>query len=218
MIAVFGANGGLGSAIAEHLTGVFGSVERVVRRDADIRDEEGVSRLFWRLASSYPDGRPWHIINATGTCMNGTLESGSYLDFIFDLKNNLGGSALILKGMSRYLEARPHSSVTLLSSVVAPMGVYGAYSYGAAKSGLNGLMRSACKEFAKYRCRVNVIELGYFNVGMIEKVPAKIQSKLVSEIPLLRFGEPDEAAIACEFSIRCGYLNGAVVPVNGGVL
>ena len=216
---IFGSNGGLGKAIGDYFVNeATYSVLRLYRNNADIVIEEEVEKLFTGLFKMERREDQWHIINATGACHNGTIHSMNVNDFGADLNVNVRGSLLLLKYAAQCFRDHPGSSVTLLSSVVARTGVYGASSYGTAKAAIAGLVRSASKEFARMKCRVNALELGYFDRGMIDLVPQKFQDNLLREIPLGRFGTKEDIGAACEFAISCQYLTGAVVPVNGGLL
>ena len=133
------------------------------------------------------------------------------------MASNLEGSYRVAKHFHRITKDRPGSSLLLLSSVVAKTGVAGASAYGMVKAGISGLVRSLCKEFAMHDLRVNCLELGYFDVGMIKKVPKDLEICLKAEIPMGRWGTATEAYDAVEFCLRCGYLTGSTVPVNGGL-
>jgi len=68
-----------------------------------------------------------------------------------------------------------------------------------------------------HKLRVNCLELGYFDMGMISQVPQDLAVCLKSEIPLGRWGTDAEAYDAVEFCLKCGYLTGSTVRVNGGL-
>lgn len=219
MIAVFGSGGALGTAIADHFhAGSKETVVRLTRKDADLRSDSDVEQLFARLASDHPPTDPWHIVNAAATCYNSSIRKADPQRFLDEIENNLMGSVYILKYAAEHFRSRPHSSVTLLSSVVASRGVFGAASYGASKAALAGLVRSVAPEYARYGARVNVLELGYFDKGMIAKVEPEYRDQLLRAIPLNRFGNMFELGHAVEFVARNTYLTGAVVPLNGGLL
>lgn len=191
----------------EHLPGAVG----VTRGDCDIEDEDSVQRFFAKL----PDEQ-FHAVNATGRNINGLAHGYSVQSFRETMRVNVEGSFLLAKHFAQ--KAPPHSSLTLLSSVVADLGVAGASAYGTSKAALRGLVRSLSKEWAKQHLRINLIEMGYFTAGIIESIPQGQLQAIRMSVPLRRLGNVDELAKAVEYAIGCEYLTGSFVPCSGGLV
>jgi len=216
VIIVFGgATGGLGSALVVRLWVPGKDVLAVGRRHCDIESEASVE-AYWNDAPDWPDG-PLHIINATGYNANATLAKMTWEDFDKVMRVNVGGAFLILKHAAPVLRERPGSTVTLFSSIVPRLGVIGTSAYSASKSALIGLVKTASLEFARFGVRVNLIELGYFDYGMIKQVPEAMRDELVAKTPLRRLGTIDDLGHACEFLMRCEFITGATIRLNGGL-
>jgi len=224
VLLIFGANGGVGKAVFKNAAPDPGrnarwhGVQRVTRDLCELESEASVENFFDRLGDiDTAPAAPLYVLNATGVCVNGIARKYADDDLRKMVASNLEGSFRLAKHFHRVTKSRPGSSLLLLSSVVATTGVAGASSYGMVKAGITGLVRSLSKEYALHKLRVNCLELGYFDMGMISKVPVDLSICLKAEIPLGRWGTEEELYEAVEFCLRCGYLTGSTVRVNGGL-
>lgn len=109
------------------------------------------------------------------------------------------------------------SSAVVVGSVVGRTGGYGCAAYAAAKAGLVGLVRAAANENATRQVRVNLLELGYFSTGMGAKLPTNVVEKVTEDIPLGRFGTPEEFVEAVDFLLNAPFMTGGVFPLTGGM-
>ena len=105
-----------------------------------------------------------------------------------------------------------------ISSVVGQIGVFGTSNYSAAKAGLFGFTKAVAKEVANKGITVNVLTFGYFDIGMLRRLPEDIQKMILAQIPMGRFGKLEEANEAALFiaSEGASYLTGQVIHLNGG--
>lgn len=121
-----------------------------------------------------------------------------------------------------------NSSAIVISSMSGMMRNSQAhFSYNAAKAATAHLSRMMSKEFAKTGVRVNSIAPGYFPSEMTmqesdDRNKAHMPDDKVKdkghEVPAGRAGSDEEMAMAVIFLARCGYVNGEVVKLDGGVL
>src|SRR5207248_11669532 len=100
-----------------------------------------------------------------------------------------------------------------------PPGSAGQANYAASKAGLVGLTRSLARELASRGITCNVVEPGPVTTAMTDSLPETRRQELAAQVPLGRFGTPEEVAAAVAFlcSDAAGYLTGAVIPVDGGL-
>jgi 3-oxoacyl-[acyl-carrier protein] reductase len=117
------------------------------------------------------------------------------------------------------LPAGRDGAIVLCSSRAFQRGAPGRAAYTAAKGGVVGLARTFSREFAP-RIRVNAIAPGLILTRMTESLVAQVGEQRLAEIPLGRFGTPEDIAHAALF--LCGdaasYITGQLLTVDGGTL
>ncbi len=107
-----------------------------------------------------------------------------------------------------------------VSSIVGIYGNVGQVNYASAKAGLIGMTKTLAKELGKKGIRVNAVAPGFIHTPMTAKVPEKILEMMKEKTPLKRLGEPKDVANTLLFlaSDEASFINGAVIPVDGGLL
>lgn len=115
-----------------------------------------------------------------------------------------------------------HGTGTIIniSSIVGIYGNVGQTNYAAAKAGLIGMTKTLAKELGRKGIRVNSIAPGFIITPMTAKVPDNILEMMKEKTPLKRLGHPGDVAYALLFlaSDESNFVNGAVIPVDGGLL
>jgi len=122
---------------------------------------------------------------------------------------------------------RFHASVITTSSMSGLMRhAQGHFSYNAAKAGCVHLTKMMSAEFQRAGVRVNSIAPGYFPSEMTAKESdhrnkskfpeGKIES--TGHVPLEREGREEEMGMGMLFLAKCGYVNGQIIAIDGGVL
>ncbi len=92
-------------------------------------------------------------------------------------------------------------------------------NYASAKAGLIGLTKTLAKELGKKGIRVNAVAPGFTVTPMTANVPEKILELMKQRNPMRRLGDPRDIAYAYLYlaSDEAGYVNGAVLSVDGGL-
>lgn len=90
--------------------------------------------------------------------------------------------------------------------------------YAAAKSGLNGFVKSMAKETAMSGIRINAVAPGAIDTNMLRGYNEADLRLLAEDIPYGRLGTADEVAEAIAFlaSDKASYIHGQILSVNGG--
>jgi NAD(P)-dependent dehydrogenase (short-subunit alcohol dehydrogenase family) len=143
-------------------------------------------------------------------------------DFDEILHTNVRGPLLLLQGLLPALEKR-RGCVTTVSSVIVNKGVPNACLYAASKGAVDAYTRTLAKELAPKGIRVNAVAPGAIDTPILNKTglsPEQLQAlKKIQEnnIPLSRYGQPEEVAQVIVAMIESSYVTGAIWRVDGGV-
>ncbi|ACG57196.1 3-oxoacyl-(acyl-carrier-protein) reductase [Hydrogenobaculum sp. Y04AAS1] len=107
-----------------------------------------------------------------------------------------------------------------ISSVVGIMGNSGQTNYSATKAAIIGFTKSLAKEIGSRGVTVNAVAPGFIDTPMTQGLPDDIKEAYKKQIPLGRFGSPEDVANAVLFlaSEKASYITGEVINVNGGML
>jgi 3-oxoacyl-[acyl-carrier protein] reductase len=111
-------------------------------------------------------------------------------------------------------------AIVSISSVVGLYGNVGQTNYAATKFGVIGMTKTWAKELGRKGIRANAVAPGFTMTEMTQKVPEKILDMMKEKTPLGRLGQPKDIANAILFlaSDEADYVNGAVLPVDGGLV
>lgn len=133
--------------------------------------------------------------------------------------NNLKSVFNLTKQVIRPMMKNRGGSIINMGSIVGVTGNAGQANYAASKAGIIGFSKSIAKEMGSRNLRCNVIAPGFIQTDMTDELDEKTQEAYLSNIPLKRFGQPEEVANACVFlaSDLGSYVNGQVLSVCGGL-
>ncbi|XP_067640271.1 (3R)-3-hydroxyacyl-CoA dehydrogenase [Eurosta solidaginis] len=164
---------------------------------------------------------PSIVINSAGITRDGYLLKLTEKDYDEVYEVNLKGTFLMTQQFARAMIEHQIRNGTIinLSSIVARMNNPGQANYAATKAGVISLSEIAAKEFGKFGIRVNAILPGFINTPMVDSVPEKIKTDILQRCPMGRLGRPEEIANVIAFlaSEKSSYVNGAAIPVTGGL-
>ena len=164
-------------------------------------------------------GRIDILVNNAGITRDITLKkmSKEVWDEVIDV--NLNGVFNCTKALINHMRERKTGRIINISSIIGFTGNIGQANYAAAKSGIIGFSKALAREVARAGITVNVIAPGFINTDMLKIIPEDIKKQLLEQIPMGRFGEPEEVAKVAAFlaSEDASFITGAVIHVNGGL-
>ncbi len=164
-------------------------------------------------------GRLDFLVNNAGITRDGLFLRMSADDFDAVVGTNLRGTFLVCKAFARSMAKARGGRIVNIGSVVGLTGNAGQANYAASKAGLIGLSKSLAQEFAGRGITVNVIAPGFIATDMTSVLTADVKDAMLQQIPLARFGEPDDIAKAVAFlcSDAAAYITGQTLVVDGGM-
>ena len=133
---------------------------------------------------------------------------------------NLKGAFNCVKATSRFFLKQRKGKIINIASIIGIMGNAGQANYAASKAGIIGFTKALAREFGSRNINVNVIAPGFIETSMTAKLPKEIQEKMLSQIPLGRFGKPQDVANLCIFLAGedASYITGQTFIIDGGML
>jgi 3-oxoacyl-[acyl-carrier protein] reductase len=183
----------------------------------DVGDAEQVERAVQGIAADL--GRIDILVNNAGITRDNLLLRMSEEEFDAVLRTNLKGTFLLTKHVSRLMIRQRGGRIVNIGSVVGQMGNAGQSNYAAAKAGIAGFTKATARELASRGITVNAIAPGFIMTAMTAALPENVRKGFLDQIPLGRFGTPEEVAELALFlaSDAAAYLTGQVVGINGGM-
>ena len=182
----------------------------------DISDEraarDGVMQI--KRACGYIDG----LVNNAGVEFNELIGMISHDNMEKMFSVNVYGTINMLQMVSRIMgRQETGGSIVNITSMTALRGNKGQLVYSATKGAVISLTKSAAKELAEKKIRVNAIAPGLTNTDMMKQAdPEKLQSR-INNICMGRLAEPEDIAKACLFMVSdlSTYVSGQVLAVDG---
>lgn len=156
------------------------------------------------------------LVNNAGTAASRSLDTITEEDFDFAIATNLKSAFLCTQAVTPGMRHRRWGRIINISSIGARIGSGSvSVAYGAAKAGLEGLMRAYALRLAPEGVTVNVIAPGLVDTDMGKPL---IEAGVAARIPVGRAGTGEEIGRAVVFLAGNAYVTGQTLAINGGTL
>ena len=236
---VTGAGRGIGRAVALAYAKMGADVVCVSRTEENsakvAAEVEAIGRRAWAVAVDVSDtaavdaatkgilestGRVDILVNNAGVTRDNLLMRMSEEEWDTVIDTNLKGAFNFTKALTRPFIKQRSGRIINIASVIGLIGNAGQSNYAASKAALIGFTKSIAKELATRGITVNAIAPGFIETDMTAALSEKMREGILGNVPLERFGSPDDIAHAAVFLAMepSGYITGQVLTVDGGMV
>jgi 3-oxoacyl-[acyl-carrier protein] reductase len=158
------------------------------------------------------------LVNNAGITKDRTIRKMAHQEWEDVIRVDLTGVFNVTKAFVDGMIEKKSGVIINVSSIVGLDGNIGQTNYSAAKGGVAAMTYTLGRELARYGIRVVAIAPGFIRTRMVEAIPDDVKDKILSGVPMRRFGEPEEVAKVIRFlaSDEASYITGSVVRIDGG--
>ena len=183
----------------------------------DVNDAAGCNALVDHIQKNY-DGLSI-LINNAGITQDQLALRMKDEEWDAVIATNLTAVARLSRAVLRGMMKAKNGRIINITSVVGSTGNPGQMNYAAAKAGVAGMSRALAREIGSRNITVNCIAPGFIDTDMTKSLNEQQIAALLSQIPLSRFGLPEDIAAAAAFlaSPQASYITGTTLHVNGGM-
>src|SRR5690554_4002643 len=236
---VTGASRGIGRAIAEELGRLGATVAGTATTESgaqaiteffaqsgikgsgfclDVGSSESVESVLAQVEQAF-GAAPLILVNNAGITRDNLLMRMKDDEWDSVINTNLNSLYRVCKGAVKAMTKARWGRIINVSSVVASSGNPGQTNYAASKAAVEGFTRSLAREIGSRGITVNAIAPGFIDTDMTRALNEKQIESLLVQIPLARFGKPEEIGAVAGFlaSDAGGYITGETIQVNGGM-
>jgi 3-oxoacyl-[acyl-carrier protein] reductase len=238
---ITGASRGIGQAIALELGAMGASIagtstsEEGAQRITKMLEERGIKGQGFVLDVAEADEsrmqqvlddaqtkfqRVYALVNNAGITRDNLLMRMKDEEWDDIVRTNLTAVFRLCRICVRDMVRAREGRIVNVVSVSGEMGNAGQTNYAATKAGVVGFSKSLAREIGSRNVTVNCVAPGFIETDMTKSLPDAARTAAVQHIPLGRFGKVEEVAAAVAFlaSASAGYITGATLDVNGGML
>lgn len=183
----------------------------------NLNDRNSIEEFNKNLISEHPDIDV--LINNAGMTKDNIVLRMSDEEWSDVVNVHLTGTFKVTKTILKFMLKKRWGRIINITSASASLGNRGQSNYAAAKSGVEAFSRSLAKEVGSRNITVNCIAPGYIETDMTKSIDENIKNDIITQIPLARFGQPNEVAQLVNYLISkdASYITGQTIHINGGL-
>jgi NAD(P)-dependent dehydrogenase (short-subunit alcohol dehydrogenase family) len=157
------------------------------------------------------------LVNNAGVNRDKTLKRMTVAEWDEVITTDLSSAFYCTSAAVPHMTERNYGRIIVMSSIIGQMGNVGQSNYAAAKAGLIAFAKSAAKELARNNITVNAMCPGFVETDMVIALTDDVKKNLLAQIPLGRFGRPEEVASFVRYLCTEGdWITGQQFNPNGG--
>src|SRR6266849_2726667 len=201
--------------VAEHIRKIG---RHSILAQADVGDYPDTFRMAQDVLKEF--GHLDILVNNAGISSDKTFVKMDHASWRKVLAINLDGVFNCTKVFIDQMLKQSYGRVVNITSVIGQIGNFCQANYAASKAGVAAFTKSLAKELAGKGITVNAVAPGFIETDMVQGIPEKVREKLLSQIPLKRFGTVEEVGRAVVYIVSSDgdYITGAELSINGGLL
>ncbi|MCM8796110.1 MAG: 3-oxoacyl-[acyl-carrier-protein] reductase [Candidatus Omnitrophica bacterium] len=159
------------------------------------------------------------LINNAGIIKDMALMFMDRQDWQEVLDTNLSGVFNLTRAAIIGFIKQKKGNIVNITSISGIVGAARQTNYAAAKAGIIGFTKALARELGVYNIRVNAVAAGFIETDMTKDLKEAYKNEILKQIPLGRFGRPEEVAKVVKFLVsdEAQYINGEVIVVDGGL-
>jgi len=191
--------------------------ENTAIQKCDVTKYEEVEKFFEYIDKEYEGFEV--LVNNAGIRKDAVLAMMKETEWQDVLNTNLSGVFYTCKFAVMSLMRTRYGRIINITSPSGKYGFEGQANYAASKAGLVALTRSLSKEVGRRNITVNCVSPGFIATEFIQDLPKELRDSYTAQVPLKRFGKPEEVAACVLFlaSREASYVNGSTLEVTGGL-
>lgn len=185
---------------------------------ANVADADAVKAMVEEAMSTF--GTVDILVNNAGITRDNLMMRMKDDEWDDVINTNLKGVFVCTKAVTRQMMKQRSGRIVNIASIVGVMGNAGQANYVASKAGVIGLTKTTARELASRGITANAVAPGFITTDMTDQLNEEIQQSMMSQIPLGRFGKPEEVAKAALFlaSDEASYMTGQTLHLDGGMV
>lgn len=185
---------------------------------ANVADSEAVKAMVDETMTTF--GSVDILVNNAGITRDNLMMRMKDDEWDDVINTNLKGVFVCTKAVTRQMMKQRSGRIVNIASIVGVMGNAGQANYVASKAGVIGLTKTTARELASRGITANAVAPGFITTDMTDTLNEDIQKTMMAQIPLGRFGKPEEVAKAALFlaSDEASYMTGQTLHLDGGMV
>lgn len=188
---------------------------KAVAVGGNVGNPEDAKEIIEETIANY--GRIDILVANAGINKDKTLKRMTVDEWDDVITTDLNSAFYCVSAAIPHMVEKNYGRIIVMSSIIGQMGNMGQANYAAAKAGLIAFAKSAAKELARNNITVNAMCPGFVETDMVIALSDEVKAALLKNIPLNRFGKPEEVANFVRFLCTEGdWITGQQFNPNGG--